>query len=364
VRLAGQAQQDGVLQRALDIGDPELALDAIDAIDRTVGTFRGSGNQTPLIEALVHGDARVRISAALALANGRPTQAFPGSELVVPILGQAVRVGSRPNALVVSAQSSDIVAALEQNGFQAAVGAGNLTDARSRGVDLVPSLDLLVYQGDAGGFPAFWGATSSDPFFRTLPVLVIAPEADVLAIRRQIGDNPRVHAASPSVAAQGHAADLAAASQAAIEAYRGGTISSRDAQSYATSALARLGALAAEPSIYSPTQVQGLLAAALSDARGPVAQGAGAVLARFPGAEAQRQLAAACFTTFGPTQVSLLESLAQSAMNHGNQLDAATLQKLVEFVGNARTGRTADAAAQALGALQPSPAAAAGLILN
>ena len=73
--VAGASQQKSVLTRGLGDQDPALALDAIEAMAKTVGNNVLLGNddaRAPVLDALYFADRRVRYTSAITLASAAP----------------------------------------------------------------------------------------------------------------------------------------------------------------------------------------------------------------------------------------------------------------------------------------------------
>lgn len=352
---AGPDQQKTVLARALDDNDPALALDAIEAMAQTVGdvVLLGANDaRQPLLEALYYSDRRVRYTAAITLANAAPAEDFPGAFSVVPVLGQAVRQSETLTAMVVmpNGESDAMVAAMEDVDF-AAAGGSNVDLASQEANAVFPGVDLIVYSGNLSDFRAAYAASRADGMLAVAPILALVDGDVATAIGLEF---PDVVTAAPLGEGDAELDRLERLAAQTIAQYGGDPIGGDEALGYAESALSLLEGIADHPSIYDASDVLAIMVEALDDDRSTVATGAGEVLALLPSAEAQQGLAAAAMSRRGAVQVSLLGSLAESAMDHGNQLDTETIDQLVELT-NTAGGDTALAAARALGALTDRP---------
>lgn len=354
--VAGAPQQKAVLTRGLTDRDAELSLDSISAMAETVGdnVLLGSGsedNRAPVLDALYFADRRVRYTAALTLASAAPDEAFPGSVSVVPVLGQAVRQTDQLNAVVVAPDADTLTAQIENIEYKA-VGGADLPTAATKAVAAMPGVDLLVYSGDFEGFEAMFADARADGTLGVTPILALVDDGVASAIRVNY---PGVQTASPISDDTDEELDrLERLASQTIETYGGKTIGGEEAETYAVAALDLLKTIAGHDSIYNAADVEPILIEALDDDRASVATGAGEVLARIDSPTAQQGLAEAGLTRVGEVQVAVLNSLAESARNYGNQLDRATTDKLIDLVDSAR-GDAALAAARALGALTERP---------
>ena len=352
--VAGAPQQKSVLNIGLTDGDPDLALDAIEAMAETVGdkVLLGSDDtRAPVLDALYFSDRRVRYTAAITLANAAPSKAFTGSVSVVPVLGQAVRQSDQLNAVVVAPQADALTALVESIDFKA-VGGADLPTAATKAVAAMPGVDLLVYSGDFEGFEAMYATAKADGTLGVTPILALVTDGVASAIRVNY---PGVQTASPMTGDSDEELDrLEKLATLTLKEFGGEPITADEAEAYAVTALGLLHTIAGHESIYNAADVEPILIEALDDNRNPVATGAGKVLALIDSAKAQKGLADAGMSRVGDVQVSVLNSLAESAKNFGNKLDRPTITKLIELVNTAK-GESALAAARALGALTERP---------
>ena len=353
--LAGADQQKSVLARALKDMDADLALDGIEAMAKTSGdaVLLGSDNtRKPVLDALFYSDRRVRFTAAITLAQAKPGQAYPGSYSVVPVLGQAVRQSDQRNALVVAGEPDLYNAALEGIDF-GSVAAESLDVASTKASAAFPGVDLIVYTGELTGFQDLMAQIKSDGELSVVPVLALVNPNAATAIGLEY---PGVVTADPlsfDSDAQLPDAELDRLERLAAQAvsnYSGEPIDADEALGYAEAALVLLEEIAGNQSIYEARDVMAILIEALDDDRPTVATGAGRVLALIDEQVAQQALAEASMSWSGNVQIALLGSLAESAKNFGNKLDAGTVDRLAQLVTTA-TGDTALAAARAHGAL-------------
>lgn len=357
--LAGPDQQQAVLIRALDANDSALALDAIEAMDKTIDDFNFEGNRQPLIECLSYGDARVRYSAALALANAAPKSEFPGSSSVVPILAQIIRAGAEPNALVISTdnQVGAVTAALEKSGFKQALGGRTLAEAKTISAPVLPSLDLIVYTGSVQGFNNMMAGVRANGLYRTIPVLALVDAQSAAAIHVAYPGDMRITTADIKLV--GMPEDLTKATTLAVQNYRGAGLDAKAVDAYAAAAMSQLKEIASTPSVYAASDARMALETALSDTRPNVAVGAATVLEKFNRADSQNALLKAALAAAGEVQEAQLNSAAKSFEAFGNKADPDIFKQLIDLLKSSPTA----GAARAVGAGRPSPDLAVGAII-
>ena len=122
--LAGPVRLHEVLEMALNDRDAALALDAIDALEKTTGTnaLIDRGNiREPLVRALSSPDRRVRFRAAEALTAARPLRTFDGAYRVVPVLSEFVRQSDKRYAIVLAPSQerrNELTALVNEQGFE------------------------------------------------------------------------------------------------------------------------------------------------------------------------------------------------------------------------------------------------------
>ncbi len=141
---AGSEYLHQALARAIKDKDAQVALGVVEALSTTAGEkslFYNVGTTQPLAEALSFDAKAVRFSAAIAVANAGPRQAFPESTLVVKNLAEALAAGtgeSDENTPMWSASLADSYA------LRAAESMFNLASTRNPVLDLTPAQDALI----------------------------------------------------------------------------------------------------------------------------------------------------------------------------------------------------------------------------
>ena len=355
--VSGAPQQKAVLGRALTDKDAALALDAIEAMAKTVGNnvlLGSEDTKAPVLDALYFSDRRVRYTAALTLASAQPKQAFAGSISVVPVLGQAVRQSDTLNAMIVApgGQADALTAAMENIEYKA-VGDIDLDRAANKAAAAMPGVDLIVYTGDFAGFEAMYAAAKSDGTLSVAPILALVSEGVASSITVNY---PGVQTAGSitDTTNDAEADRLERLAKQTIETYGGEPIGADEALAYAEAALAQLTSIAGSESIYNASDVEPILIEALDDDRSSVATGAAQTLELMNSEAAQQGLADAALSRVGDVQIAMLDALAESAKAYGSKVKRESIDALIELV-NTSTGKTALSAARALGALTERP---------
>ncbi len=97
---AGPEYLHQVLDRALEDENPYIALGAVEALAITAGEkslLYYIDAEQPLVRALTFNNKPVKFSAAIAIAAAGPTEDFPGSEMVIQNLIDAIASKFEPN---------------------------------------------------------------------------------------------------------------------------------------------------------------------------------------------------------------------------------------------------------------------------
>ncbi len=351
--LAGSARflQD-VLHRALRDEDPALALKAIEALAETAGAQSlvepiGGGVQ-PLVMALSNRDGRVRMLAALTLANALPQKHFEGDERVVAVLNEALRQRGQRKALLVNAdpqQRNLLQDALRTAGYE--VIDESDPDKAIAAAREASGMDLVVL--GANPPPAeFVARMRVDPATAALPVVVAGSDEKLQRLAKQDG----------AVVLLEGTADAAKVSEAFDQATKK-TAPSVPAAEQATSWAVRAAdaiALLGETGnpVYDLSKTVGTLTSALVNPQPEVAAAAAKALATIAAPPAQKALAdrAVTATLEEKTRVDLLKLLATSLRRFGNLLGDPQTTAIIDLVTDAKqSAAIREAAAQVLGAM-------------
>lgn len=353
LNMAGPLRQHDVLDRALDDGDTELALDAIEALTATAGTdalINREGTAQPLLRALSYPDRRVRFSSAFALAQARPEAEFPGSHRVVPVLAEAVRQNNARFAVALGQHQEAVnvmTVTLQRMGFQV-YGGMSIADVADE-VNASPGIDLILAQQSADQIEVLHRQTAVNYKLANVPIVAIVSLGVQVELTQRLHHADRVN----TVVSAPDEQSLYAAIEESMKPYAGYTFSTDEAMQYAMTALNLLREVtSSREGVFDVSDAQPALTQALDDNRQEVVTEAGSVLALIPNASAQRAIAEAALNVVRPTRtrIALLNSLARSAANFGNELTDSQLHKLHDLVKTSRS-ELAVAAANAHGAL-------------
>ena len=173
------------LARAVDDGDPAVALGAIEALQKTAGPASIVGDQAgrqPLAEALSFPDRMVRIRAALALGNALPVNSFHSDQNLMPVLNEALLLyGGARNALVVDpdAESANSAASALRSAGYNVITESNLLPGLEKVRHELPGLDVILLASDMAtpGLAEGVAQLRSEFRFAAVPVIVVAKPA-------------------------------------------------------------------------------------------------------------------------------------------------------------------------------------------
>jgi HEAT repeat protein len=353
------------LDRTLNDRDAAVSYEILRSAQEIVGakTLNINGEGQSLVKALTSPDRRVRFEAAFALAAARPTEAFTGADMVVPLLGEALSQTGKPTVLIVAATTdkvNSIAAPLTEGGYTA-VGATTASDAINAAGPL-PSVDVVVVDStlpseqvsgileSLGTSPKLRGSarlalvqTSQSPFeeLKTRdPLLSTSTATEPGAIKQAIED---------------------------ARAKAGGLpIDPAVANDYSLRAADQLKAIGTTGGVYDLAAVKSTLLGSLSDARPEVVTAVGEVLGQYGDADAQRALLAkASNTETDPAiRISLFKSLSANAKQYGNMLPGEDTKELEKIVTDEADLAVRSAAAEARGALNLPAGDAKAVVLG
>lgn len=368
---AGPSASQRVLARAMDDRDTQLARRAIAAIDRTAGgagLWAGEGTRRPLLEALTFPNRRVQYESALAIAAAQPSEAFAGSDRVVPILTGAIREASLKVGAVIAPDTETyqrIRRVLEADGYTVLPAAKNL-DELAEPVAESPAVDVMVISSqDIAGMPEAIQAVRNSPKLSAAPVLVLTSTDGYIELRRRYDRDGTIGVRQSTVNDQ----MMTAAINELVQAASGGVIGGDEAKLYSARSLTALRDLAVSGNTtLNVSDSASSLIAVLGDKKlaesGSVNRlDVAEVLARVNQARAQEALMTAALDATGAERIAFLSKVADSAKRHGNLLPRVQVDRAVELAqGSDRAEATA--AAAVLGALNLPNSDLAALIVG
>lgn len=349
---AGPQVAQLVLGRALDTRNTALARRALSAVEQTAGVSALNVDaRRPLLEALDYPNRRVQYEAALAIAASSPSQAFPGSDRVVPTLASAIR-GASDQYSVILAREAELYqrlrGLLEAKGYTVLPQGATLSDI-SAPLSEAPGIELLVVAENTGDRATqAVDAIRSNSKTMATPVLILTSPDGYIDLTRRYGADDTV--AVRQLAAGDEAAWRSA--EGLVETASGGPISESEGAEYRARSLASLRDLAlANSTVLSvgdaaPALIQALNQASDENTRLAVAD----ILARVNQARAQRAIMDAALNASGPERAALFTSVASSAKHFGGQLEERQVRRLMELA-NQGSDEEAASAASLMGAL-------------
>jgi HEAT repeat protein len=346
----GAAYQQQVLARALRDRDWPVAVSAIEALGRTAGAESlvqpVAGGAQPLVEALSSPNRVVRYWAAVSLATALPRRRFTGHELVMPILGAAMRQTGKKTALIVAANEErrnllkDAARGLGYEVMDASEAAKGLADARAAG-----GVDVAILADEPDPMVAAM-MVRRDPLLATLPLVIGSQTERFQAMAKS---DSRVRLVSPGAKSE----EISEAVTEVVKASAGMPLTPEQATDWAVRAAHALRGLGlTNTAVYDITRCRPMLLAALDDPRPPVKEAAAAALATIPGPEAQQGIAKLALDAAAEEKmrIAAFEALGESVRRFGNSLSDEQAKAVVETVAKG-AGAVQMAAAEILGAL-------------
>jgi HEAT repeat protein len=179
-----------VLARALKDDYVEVAVPAIQALAKTAGARSlvrpVEGGTQPLVQAMTYPSRRVRFLAAWALGNARPDREFRGSQLVVPVLSEAIRQTGEKRALFVATgdQANNLKASVRDAGYEV-IDQSNPTKAILAAVDHA-GVDVVVLSGNPDPVP-FVRSMRKMPILSGTPVVIALNNASTRSLAEEDG---------------------------------------------------------------------------------------------------------------------------------------------------------------------------------
>jgi HEAT repeat protein len=345
------------LARALDEGDPAIALGVIAALRNTAGPaslVTDQGGRLPLAEALSFPDRMVRIRAALALGSACPTQPFHNYQNLMPVLSEALMLfGGARHALVVDPDqesANQMAGALRAEGYQVQVDAEFLRGLQE--IREVPSLDVIFLASNVPDVPLARALRQLRDEFRfgATPVVIVSKPGNRELVRDLVRADHRLGEVVPGEAPDRIKATVERISHAvgvtAITPEVGTALALEAAQTL------RLLALTSNP-LFSASQAQPALIAALASKDPDLRLTAAQVLGYLAAAPAQEAIARIALDQAEPEdmRVKMFAVLADAAKQCGNQLGNDWITRLIAIAERDENLVIRTAASQALGAL-------------
>ena len=328
----------------------DVALRAIRSLQEVIGQETLAEGDTPLTRAMNYPDRRVRIEAAMALAQALPTRPVTGSEQVVPLLADALSQSGRPVVLLVMDsrdQINTVGEALEEGGYRVE-SATNPTEAVDQALAL-PGVDVLLIDSNLGDA----AVRNMLSLARGTPKLDGA--AKLIATQTSQSDYERDKTTDPTLATTvgTDPATLVPAVGEAREQVGGLPLDTGEAGTLAGRAGELLREIGLGSSIFTLGSAQSQLLSSLDDERVDIQVLAAEIVSLLDGAEPQRALLQKAINpdTEEPVKIAALRGLAASAKRVGNQLGGGEVEQLLQIARESEELPVRDAAAEAVGAL-------------
>jgi HEAT repeat protein len=357
-QAAGPRYAHRVLRRAIADADASVALGAIEALRITAGESSLIGTEDekqPLVAALQFPDIVVRVRAALALGAALPKTQFDGSRHVVPVLGQALVQSGRRHLLVVDPDPDGrnrVMGALRAGGDADVIGEGSFYQALQRARVEFPTVTAVFIAGDITEPDASTALAElrHEFAFAQTPVVILAkPDQSLLAEELASLDPYTGHAASalPAETLLERVTEIRTRTgQADLDPTLALTLAIQSAQTLR-------GVAADGRTVFDVGVAEPQLIAALSSPSEDLQVRCASVLALLGTDPSQRSLARLALSTSNSTslRVAAFGALAESARNHGNKLESAQIDSLVQVARDDADLVIRTAASEALGAV-------------
>jgi len=359
------------LARAIDNGDPAVALGSIAALARTAGPASlttDAAGRLPLAEALSFPDRMVRIRAGLTLGHARPERPFQGHQNLMPVLSEAIMLhGGARNALVVdgdAAAANAIAAALRGQGYEVLTDAA-LFPALEKVRQQLPGLDVIVLGSDLRepNLLDGLGRLRAEFRFAAVPVILVTKTGDANAVR----DLTRADYRLGAVPLDPTPEQLTQALAGVAQAVGAQAITPEIGLGLAKEAVNVLRGLALVGStVFNVADAEAALLSALGTKDLELRLAIAEVLGYLGSGKAQEAIARIALDTNEPedTRVKMFTALAEAAKRRGNLLGEELVQSINTLAEKDENMTIREAASRTLGALNLPSAPASAIIRN
>ena len=315
---------------------------------RTVSIMAAIGAQ-PLVSALTYADIRVRMLAAVSLARALPDRPFAGSDLVMPVLNQALRVSGAKRAVLLSDDEDvgnrvkGILRAADWQVLHEADVKRTVEAARAvSGVDLV----VLARAKDP---QAVLRRLRREAVFVMVPMAVLPGDTD------RVAHLPRSYSRCVVIAVDANDEVVKGDIARAARMGDAGTVGREEGGRWAIDAADAVRTLGLTGGrVFDIQRTRAALSEALKDTRAEVRLAAAGALASMPSAPAQQAVCGLALNGGAdePVRVAALRFCTESVRRFGKMLTDQQAQAVLEIVQNkADSAALRDAAAQLLGSL-------------
>ncbi len=369
---AGPEYLHRVLALALEHRNRPVALQAIRALQRNSGQkslLLELESQQPLIKAINYPDREVRFSAALTLGKADPQANFQHSEMVIPIIAEALLQKGQKYAILVDERQerrNGLAASLGATGFFAEVIQGDNFAATMEQAGGLPGFDLIILSQTIQNpdLSAAMETIRKNYHLAFTPTIVLSDSGDLAPVRKSLEGDSFVEVVLDTTPAE----ELAALVPAILARNQAQLFSSELADAYAQNAADTLLHLA---TVWNPVldvmKAEPALLTAISDARKPIQETATRTLAQLDSLAAQRAVASLALNEQVeiPVRLMAFRALATSAKMHGNLLLTEQVSAMYAIVNSLEANvELRNLAAEAYGSLNLPSVTISQLILN
>ncbi|MBU0641426.1 MAG: hypothetical protein KKB50_21405 [Planctomycetes bacterium] len=360
------------LTRAVEDGDPAVALGMIEALQKTAGAaslvVQDADGRMPLAEALSFPDRMVRIRAALALGHAKPVEPFHNYHNLMPVLSEALMLhaGAR-NALVVDPDettANPIAAALRAEGYTVLIESelfAGLQHVRSE----LPGLDVIFIASDIPdpGLVSGLKQLRREFQFAATPTIIIIKPADQQVVRDQVRADHRLEALVPTDDPEEIRTTIARVARAVgaqpITADVGASLAQEAAE------VLEMLSVTNNP-LFSVADAEAALLVALGTPDARLRLTVGRTLGYLGSAAAQQALGDIALDTDEEQdmRVAMFALLADAAKRRGTHLGDEWIQRIITIAENDENMVIRTAASQTLGALNLPGNPASKIIRN
>ena len=346
------------LARALDDGDPAVALGVIESLHNTAGPASLVSDETgrlPLAEAISFPDRMVRIRAVLTLGNAQPIKAFQNHQNLMPVFSEALLLhGGARSALVVDPDTENanaIAGILRDEGYEVLTDAEFLLGLR-KVRQTFPALDVIFLASDLPDttLPEALAQLRDEYRFAATPVIIVNKPGDRGLVADLVRADHRLGEVLPGAESEEILQVVAEVSRSVgitpITPAVGTAIAME-----ATETL-RLLAVSKNP-LFSIAEVRPALVSALTTTDPDLRLAVAKVLVYICEAEAQEALAGIALDEDEDedVRVDMFALLAQAAKNCGNLLGEQPINQIITIAEQDENMIIRTAASQTLGAL-------------
>jgi len=359
------------LARAIDNGDPAVALGSIVALARTAGPASltaDAAGRLPLAEALSFPSRMVRIRAGLTLGLARPERTFQGHQNLMPVLSEALMLhGGARNALVVDSDSeaaNAVAAALRGLGYEVLTDTA-LFPALEKVRQQLPGLDVIVLGSDLRepNLLDGLGRLRAEFRFAAVPVILVTKQGDANTVRDLTRADYRLGAVPTGPTPE----QLTQAIAGVAQAVGAQEITPEIGLGLAKEAVSVLRGLAiSNGSLFNVGDAEAAMLVALGSKDVELRLAIAEVLGYLGSGKAQEAIARIALDTNEPeeTRVKMFTAVAEAAKRRGNLLSEELVKQLITLAEKDENMTIREAASRTLGALNLPSAPASEIIRN